>query len=382
MARTTVTPPADAGQRSRDRRADCLEAQSVLWQESKLKSVKLCGRSSLVADGSVAVRARVVDGRKVAGFAGLARCGSVWACPVCSRKIAAERQRQLEEAGRAWEKLGGALAMTSLTVSHRAGQRLTSVWDAVQSGWNQVTSGRAWKKITRSFGIEGWHRVTEVTVGANGWHVHIHVVLFLHHGLGHADRAELTRVLLARWRQGIAKKGFGASEQHGADVRMIHGADSAAVLADYFTKGVYTPDGSAAAAVALEAARGDLKQARGASRTPFGVLYDFIRRGDVEDLELWHEWERGSKGRRQTSWSKGFREFLALTAERSDAEIVGDEFGDATDNVVILPAETWKAVRPYRSVLLDLVETHESPHALSDWLEAHGLPWLPPNRPG
>jgi hypothetical protein len=379
MPRSSVDTEEDREQRSRDRRADCITALAFLWDESSLKSIRHCSRNPITADGSVAVRSRLVDGRAVAGFAGLMRCGSVWSCPECSRKIAARRQVELEEACAAWERLGGALGMLTLTVSHRQGQSLKSVWDAVSAGWARVTSGAAWKRQQRTFGVEGWHRVVEVTHGANGWHCHIHVVLFLHHGLGPVERAALSALMLAGWRKGIGKHGFSASEQHGADVRMVHGADAAAVLADYFTKGVYRPDGSAAASVALEATRGDLKQGRNGSRTPFGVLYDVIRNGDADDLAVWHEWERGSHRRRQTAWSKGFRAYLELGAAATDEDIAAEQLGNESDDVVILEADTWRRVRSTRWVILDVVETC-GVHGLVVWLDAHGLAWRFPAR--
>ncbi|OLM28013.1 hypothetical protein Ae717Ps2_6863c [Pseudonocardia sp. Ae717_Ps2] len=47
--------------------------------------------------GLVAPHARTGGEPGTAGFGGLATCGSVWACPVCSAKISARRSKDLEQ---------------------------------------------------------------------------------------------------------------------------------------------------------------------------------------------------------------------------------------------------------------------------------------------
>jgi hypothetical protein len=319
------------------------------------------------------------DGSRRAGYAGLATCGSVWACPVCSAKIAARRQEEVEHAARFWESLGGALAFGTFTVAHSPADALADVWGAVSAGWAAVTSGTPWGKNQATFGIEGWTKFVETRYGDNGWHVHVHVLFFLHHGLGQVERAALTAALLGRWRAGIGKHGFAASAQYGADIRMIHGFDSSKVLADYLTKGVYTPDGSAPELAALELTRGDLKQARGgsSSRSPFQILEDLLRWGDVADLELWQEWEKGSHRKRQQNWAKGFRELVGLCSERTDEELAAEELGSSADDVIVLEAGTVAATMYQRHVLLEIVEAG-GVKALTDWLDARRLPWLWP----
>jgi hypothetical protein len=370
---TTLAPDPQSVERSRDRRAECFTARTALWTDSTLKRVRRCGRVSVRHSGEVAVR--LTAGR--AGFAGVSTCGSVWACPVCARKIATERQKDLQAAVEFWEAQGGAVALGSFTVSHRAGQSLKAVWDAVSDGWKSITSGRVWKRNAATFSIEGWHRVVEVTHGRNGWHVHIHVVLFLHHGLGLVERAALTAAMLGRWNTGIGKHGFSSSAQHGADIRMVHGAESAKVLADYFTKGVYQPDGSAGSTVALEVTRGDLKSARGDSETPFQILRRYVAGGEVDALDTWQEWERGSKGRRQTAWSRGFREVVRLCAEKTDEQIAGEEAGSALDDVVILTGDAWRVVRWQAWAVLDVLE-QQGGAMLRAWLDRHGLEYRLP----
>src|SRR5690554_1611622 len=72
-------------------RRDRFAAREVLWMESDLRRVAYCGR---FASGDSVVVKRAADGSG-AGLGGVQSCGSVWACPVCSEKINAERQAEL-----------------------------------------------------------------------------------------------------------------------------------------------------------------------------------------------------------------------------------------------------------------------------------------------
>src|SRR4051794_13610169 len=96
----TVAQTSDArAERARSARKDRYEALRVVWRETDLQRVAYCRR--VVSDRSDAVGVHVSpDGH--AGLSGVQTCGSVWACPVCSEKINAGRQRDLEAAIRAW----------------------------------------------------------------------------------------------------------------------------------------------------------------------------------------------------------------------------------------------------------------------------------------
>ena len=71
-------------------RARC-EAQQVLWRISKTDRVRSCKRKAVTAGGNVGVR----SGGGAVGFSGLATCSSVWACSVCSVKIAVQRSAEV-----------------------------------------------------------------------------------------------------------------------------------------------------------------------------------------------------------------------------------------------------------------------------------------------
>ena len=83
------------------------------------------------------------------------------------------------------------------------------------------------------------------------------------------------------------------------------------------------------------------KRARSALGTePTWVLLDRVSEGDADALDLWHEWERGSKGRRQITWSRGARQDFGLTAEQTDEEIAEQEHGGVT--LLYVTADGWR----------------------------------------
>jgi hypothetical protein len=120
--------------------------------------------------------------------------------------------------------------------------------------------------------------------------------------------------------------------------------------------------------VGNEMARSDLKQGRTSGsrssrhRTPFEVLADFAITGDCDDLEVWHEWEQGSRGAQAITWSKGLKQALGV-AERTDVEITQEQVG-GTDVLTIRPEE-WHALTATRGATLKVLELVEQQGPIS-----------------
>lgn len=373
----TRKPPPASTVRRRERYA----ARHVLWNLSNLRRVRACGRCSRLSDGAVTVRVSTSDGARSAGFGGLQHCGSVWSCPVCSAKVAASRQADVERALGVWGSWGGSVGLLTLTMRHRDGQRLEDLWAALSGAWGAVTSGRGWKRLQRAYGTPldrvirsgrrageivrdlriPYVRVVESTHGENGWHLHVHALLFLRAGLSPADVRDLECGIFARWSASLVGSGLDAPTlERGADLRLVTAGDAA--LSEYVTKSTY-------GAAALETVRGDLKDARRGNRTPFGILRGLVQvhaTGDLggltaaqvaRDEALWAEWEAASKGRRQLTWSVGLRDLLLPgEAERTDEEIADEDAAGETE--AVLPRDVWRGVVAARveSALLDAWE--------------------------
>jgi hypothetical protein len=331
-----VTDPA---QRRTSRRRDRYAARFALWKITNLKRVAACGRFATDVDGGVQVRVSgsTADGTRRAGFRGVQSCGSTWACPVCSEKIQAERQHDVSRAIATWtDSPGREVVFLTLTMRHHQGQSLEDLWNGVSSAWRATTSGsrHAWEADRADFGVSHYLRVVEVTHGRNGWHVHVHALLFLDRSnrelaagepINDHELYRLRRSLFGRWRDSLRSHGFDAWEQVGVDVRRVVAGDS---LGAYFAKSTYK--GTTAEGAAFEVT-GSVSKRAGHGRTPFQILRACVEPGDVEqvdgDVALWREWERVSKGRRQLVWSRGLRDAVGLTVELTDVEVVETDRG-------------------------------------------------------
>jgi hypothetical protein len=347
----------------------------LLWDESSLERVRKCGR--VPVRSMVSVR-RTGD---VVGLAGLASCGSVWADPVCNAKIMARRSLEIGAAVALWQSQGGQVALHTFTMRHRAGQPLGTLWDALQGAWARATTGTSWYRDRAAHGLAGWLRVVEVTVGRNGWHVHVHALLLLRGKATPGTVSALHRSMVGRWSRGLVAAGLSAPLMAGQDARLISGpADSE--LARYFTKSV---DQGRAMGLELTQSQGKRSRSAHGTETPW-TLIDRVSSGDADALDLWHEWERGSKGRRQITWSQGARDLLRIGVEVTDEEIVAEELGSKHDDLVLLPKDSWAVLvrAPWMVFALLAAAKAGGSRAAADLLDAWGLPyqdaatgWLP-----
>lgn len=310
----------------------------VLWEVSSLKRLHSCGRHPVTPGGRVAVR--VSNG--FAGLAGLASCGSVWACPVCASKILARRAVEIGLALTTAMAIGHKLGFLTLTMRHDRSQSLEELWAAAQKGWTRATTGRSWSLAQKRYDVIGWIRVWETTHGSNGWHVHVHVVLVLDGGSTPDAFDSLASGMFQRWSHGLTASGLRAPLLQGQEWHLVGGQRAGEELAGYLA-GVAK---SGADSMGMELTHSMPGRARSGHKTrpPFELLADLVETGERRSLRLWHEWEKVSHGKRQVGWSKGLRDLLRVGTEASDEEVVGEEVGSADDDLVVIEAEGWNAM--------------------------------------
>lgn len=415
-----------------NRRAARWIARRFLHFNSSIKRLRFCGVDMVVsksagggldpmsgrfikdrkaAVGGVTVKAtgKAGEGRR-AGFGNLQLCGSVWACPVCSAKINAVRADDIAAAVAAWHQpvygpqpegaplAAGRVVFLTLTMRHKRGQELDTLWThGVSEGWHAVTSGRAWLDDQEQYGSWvartvktgkkagqtvwshriGYARVVETTFGANGWHVHVHALLFVRGDITGDEAMALGDSIFARWSDSLVAAGFDApSHKHGVDVRLIGPTDSSKV-ADYFSKNTFA-GARRSHNVGFEAAGGLGKWGRGANRTPFQILEDLCSGEDYpgfeSDLKRWWVWEEASKGKRQLTWSPWLRSHLKMATEKTDEEIAASELGGEV--VLELRQEQFDAVVTVGAhKLLDAVEADDDMSAAYLWLDENLGRW-------
>jgi hypothetical protein len=252
---------------------------------------------------------------------------------VCSAKIRNHRAEEISAAAARWDLAGNAVYMVTLTAPHDLGMKLSALLPVIANGFRSVISGRAWLRVKARAHVVGTIRSVEITHGQNGWHPHLHVLVFIEGDPGADGLAALGLHVRSRWERFITGAGYRTPDQaHGVKIERC---TSAAEAGAYIAK---TQDGKAPG---NELARGDLKQGRNGHRTSLEILDGFRWTGDVADLALWHEYERATRGHQAITWSKGLRRLLAVQ-ERTDEDIAAEEIGG--DVLTLIEASAWRAI--------------------------------------
>lgn len=344
-----------------------------LWVISELGRVKKCGR--VLRGSHVAVRGS--QGGPV-GFSGLCSCGSVWACPVCASKVLSRRGLEIGAALVSWEGRGGRLALGTLTMRHRAGDQLVRSWDAAMAAWHRVTRCKGWAQWNLRLGARGWIRVVEVTDGQHGWHVHLHFVLLVEQAARLAGTVVRFESWLAeKWARCLAAEGAPGALGVGQDVRLADSVAAAVEFGGYLVKSEAYGE-TAGVKLGRELTGSMTKTARTdwSTQPVWSIAERFVETGEADLLERWHEWERGSRGRRQLAWSRGLRDELALGVEQTDEQIAEESLGG--EDLVRIDADGWRAVlalgEPESGLLGAL---HDGgPSSLRRWLDERSIPYL------
>lgn len=252
---------------------------------------------------------------KTASFAGLQTCGSVWACPVCSAKIAERRRVEIIAAMTAHKAAGGCVNLLTLTAPHQRTDNLAELLKKQAKALNSFWNDRTVKAISKAMGMVGQIRALEVTHGRlspsnNGWHPHYHVLQF--GGIG-ADlvpfdavqRLEWEGTLYLRWASACVRAGLGEpSRAHGLKL------DDGSKAAKYVSKW----------GLEDEMTKGHTKKALH-GETPFDFLRSYLAdRTDKQAGALFREFAETFKGKRQLYWSPGLKARYAI-GELSDEEL-------------------------------------------------------------
>lgn len=239
-------------------------------------------------------------------FGGLMHCGSVWSCPTCASKITEYRRNELIEAHASALAQGLFIYMLSLTVPHYANDRLEDVLEGIQKALRTMKNRKAFKKLAQEIGLVGNIRTLEVTYGINGWHPHFHNLLFTKKALSDDEIKKLKEVLLSQWQAACVSSGLPCPNEHGLD--LVDGTWAAAYVAKW--------------GIEEEMTKGLLKNGKKAGHvSPFALL-DMYAEGDEAAGKRFQEYARVFKGRRQLVWSKGLRELLGVSKQKSDEAII------------------------------------------------------------
>lgn len=272
-----------------------------LWSNSELIGLQKCHRVRYGPNVEV-----YVDAGGGVWFGGFCRCHSVWACPMCAPVIRAGRAKEMAGGLRALLQVGGGCVFSTYTVPHDEGMPLRQTFDVVSECWNKVRNNRAVRAIRSELQLE-FSRSTEVTVGRNGWHPHLHVGEVCWRALSRDEVLDYREVLFSAWCSAVEGVGYRRPNEHGLSV-----VRADAGMPEYVSK---------VEGLASELFRMDLKSSK--TEAPFAVLRRAVL-GDGQAKRLWGEYERTTKARKMLGQSKGFKD-LCMYVEASEAELVDPE---------------------------------------------------------
>lgn len=320
------------------------------WQEHSYRSVGSCGRCRQDGVDEVGVRLVEGDDSNRAYLDGVQHCGSVSLCRVCSATIRGHRALEVAAIAAAHAGAGGKFSMLTLTIVHSRDDPLVELYAAVKGSWRSFQQSKRFRHYRRQ--LAGQIVTTEITLGDNGWHVHLHVLLLWEPGLfaSEGKRRRHARGFVRwgerAWADQVERRTGKRPNGHGFDLRTLP-----ASAATYVAK------------IASESTRADYK-----TRDALTVITDGVQASDPVAIARWREWVSVMKGKRVIVFSDGLRaryltdengdEIASLT----DEEVVGQDRGGrlvgtiASDVSARLLGSTRAAPVPAICVILETVE--------------------------
>lgn len=272
------------------------------------KRIFKCCRLRAIAHSTVKVLYNSVN--KTAHFGGLQTCGSVWDDPVCAVKIS-ERRRvdEVVPAMQAWESQGGQCLLLTLTHPHHKFNVLADLLQGEQQAMSRLTGSKSYRLLMASIGFKGSIRAWEVTYGANGFHPHFHLILFVAQSLSF-DLDTLESCIYDLWANAcrLAKLPI-PDRAHGAKLHDGSNAKS------YVSKGCWGLD--------REITKGHLKKSKN-GRSPMDLIRSYAFDNDKQAGVLFVEYSKAFHGRRQLQWSPGLKAYFCI-GEKSDETIAGEQ---------------------------------------------------------
>lgn len=328
---------------------------------NKLHRVVKCTRTK--TDFEVGLHRSVNTGKSF--YSGIAVCGSVWGCPVCSAKIQ-ERRREEIANGIKWAYSNGkTCSMITLTMPHYKIDSCQKLLDKQKAALATFRKSGEFSRKMKSYGFDGLIRSLEVTYGKNGWHPHTHEIWITDSSF---NRAEFASFIRKRWeiackKHGLIPKGkLKAFRERSVDIRFdASDSDYLAKQDDEKNLRYWGAD--------RELASGRSKSSSG--KHPFQLL-DAFSSGDLKKGGLFLEYVKAFKGKAQVFWSRGLKKKVGIDdlddlklAEREDDEAI---------LLTALSTYAWQVVLDYdfRAGILTLAE-NGGIDALDSWFKSKGV---------
>lgn len=327
-----------------DRRLERYALQSVVRR--LVPESRTAGCMRYLAYGSHSVPVMFSKEKRRASYRGLQVCSAVWLCPVCSARVAETRRQELRSVVAAHRATGGHVLLLTLTFSHSREEPLSQLLGGLSRAEKRFKGGKLYSAIVSEFGIVGTVRAKEITWGSkNGWHPHIHSLLFLKRPLSPEEIAALKVRLYARWVAACEAAGLGTpSFERGIDLKDGSYADR------YVSKW----------GLEDELTKSHLKKGRGSNFSPRDLLR-LVHQSTSEAVRAvaaakWKEYAAAIKGSRQLVYSSSLKALLQPITDEEAANKVA--FDDAL--LATITESGWKLVIRKKELRGSLLESASS----------------------
>jgi hypothetical protein len=292
-----------------------------LWDHSELKSQRRCSRY-LVPDGRLTLAKR---GRN-AVLKHLYRCKRL-DCPVCGPGAAEREAANIGLAVTAHYADGGSVAFVTLTLRHVMRSSLLSLLSGLGGSWDACRQNKGPRGLWEAHTV-GYIRKLEVTFGVNGWHPHLHLLVFLRPGVGASELEELCEAVFLAWQRKLVRARLGEpSRKRGITYELLNLDRAQERVAGYVAKDA-----------GRELAAAGTKKGRRGSVTTFELLVA-ASEGDPRAAWRYLEYEEAMRGRNRIGWSSGLKARLL-----GDLEQDADEDSEARE-IAVFSGEAFYALR-------------------------------------
>lgn len=242
------------------------------------------------------------------GWCGIEHCNSLWACPLCSARIREGRRLEIQSGFETSKSLGWKAWFVTFTVPHSLDTPLNKSLGALRSAYARMRRYSSLRDFWSS--VEGVIKATEIQVGNNGFHPHLHTIFFTKN-----DSFDEAR-LRSAWAKAVVREGLARpSDRVGVVVKEATSMN----LSWYLTKIQENKS-----KLSFEMTRSDLKSGRVNNSNewhaaPFDLLDTSVSLpiSMAQRQRLWVDYVKSTKGVSAIRWSKGLKERL-LVAEVSD----------------------------------------------------------------
>lgn len=243
-------------------------------------------------------------------FRQVVTCSNSFLCPVCAPRIRSKRSKEIGVAVDKWlarsetalERFRSpdpdkTLYMITLTFQHSKRDKLSDIMPKFKSATQFFWRHRMVRDSFRKAGIQGRITAFEITHGSNGWHPHLHILVFCHQH--YFDVPGFRRL----WVDALTRAGLSGSEK--CALNFIEARNGS----EYINK------------ISLEIGLSNAKQGREGGLSQFQLLENSAS-GDRVAGKLFQELWLYMRDSRTHSleWSKGLKAFFGVS-EVSDEEI-------------------------------------------------------------